>query len=263
MKKFIAIVLALVMILAFAACSKAPASDTTFTMGIDAEYPPFSYMDDNGEYSGFDVEICRACCEILGWDFQVFGVDWDNKLIQLDAKECDCVWSGMTILPSMSKAGYVISNPYFKNDQVIMVKEGSDIKSSADLKGKVVYVMSGTSGQTLLDEDQKVLTSTFKDGKYLTAESFLKCFTELGGGSADAVIVDKPVAVSYASENKGFVVLDEVIGSEEYGIAFRNGEEDKREAIEGAIKQLVESGKYKEIADKYPDIEQANLTYLN
>lgn len=262
MKKVIALALALVMVLAFAACSKEPANDKkTFTMGIDAEYPPFSYMGDDGEYTGFDVEICKACCDLLGWDFEVFGVNWDEKLVQLDAKECDCVWSGMTILDSMKDAGYVISDPYFKNDQVMLVKADSDIKSSADLEGKVVAVMLGTSGETLLNEELTDLTASFKE--LVTCDSFLKCFAELEGGSVDAVVVDKPVAVARVNENKDLVALDEILGTEEYGIAFRSGDEQMCKDIQGAINTLVENGTYAKIAEKYSDIDAANLVFLN
>lgn len=262
MKKVIALALALVMVLAFAACSKTPANDKkTFTMGIDAEYPPFSYMGDDGEYTGFDVEICKACCDLLGWNFEIFGVNWDEKLVQLDANECDCVWSGMTILDSMKEAGYVISDPYFKNDQVLLVKAGSDIKGSADLKGMVVAVQLGTSGETLLNEELTDLTASFKE--LVTCDSFLKCFAELEGGSVDAVVVDKPVAVARANENKDLVVLDEILGTEEYGIAFRSGDEQMCKDIQGAINTLVENGTYAKIAEKYPDIDAANLVFLN
>ena len=275
MKKILALVLALVMALSLAACGKTDKKDdaqgasddtvnttkTTFVMGIDAEYPPFSYIDANGEYTGFDVEICKAACDLLGWDLQVFGVNWDQKLVQLDAKECDCIWSGMTILDSMKDAGYVLSTPYYDNTQVIMVKEGSDIKSSADLAGKVVAVQLGTSGEALLADggDLADLAATF--GELTTCDSFLKCFTELGGGAVDAVIVDKPVAVSYAEKNAGFTVLDEGLGAEQYGIAFRADDADLCAAIEGAVAQLVENGTYAEIAAKYPDIVN-NLTLL-
>lgn len=175
-------------------------------MGVDPEYPPFSYLGDDGKFTGFDVEICQAVCDLLGWDLQVFGVNWDQKLVQLDSKECDCVWSGMTILDSMKDAGYVLSTPYYDNTQVIMVKEGSDIKSSADLAGKNVAVQLGTSGESLLTEggDLESLAKTF--GKLTTCDSFLKCFTELGGGAVDAVIVDKPVATDYAQKNSGFTI---------------------------------------------------------
>lgn len=276
MKKILALVLALVMALSLAACGKTDKKDdaqgasddtvntakTTFVMGIDAEYPPFSYIDANGEYTGFDVEICKAACDLLGWDLQVFGVNWDQKLVQLDAKECDCIWSGMTILDSMKDAGYVLSTPYYDNTQVIMVKEGSDIKSSADLAGKVVAVQLGTSGESLLSEggDLESLAKTF--GKLTTCDSFLKCFTELGGGAVDAVIVDKPVATAYAQENAGFTILDEELGAEQYGIAFRSGDQELCDTIEGAVQQLVENGTYAKIAAKYPDIVN-NLTYLN
>lgn len=278
MKKLIALMLAMVMALSLVACGKPAENDDsandnntntdgdatatrTFVMGVDAEYPPFSYLGEDGQYTGFDVEVCKAVCDLLGWDLQVFGVNWDQKLVQLDAKECDCVWSGMTILDSMKEAGYVISTPYYDNTQVIMVKEGSDIKSSADLAGKVVAVQLGTSGEALLADggDLADLAATFAD--LTTCDSFLKCFTELGGGAVDAVIVDKPVAVSYAESNKGFTVLDEGLGAEQYGIAFRAGDEELCATVEDAVAQLVANGTYAEIAAKYPDIAN-NLTLL-
>lgn len=278
MKKLIALMLAMVMALSLVACGKPAENDNsandnntntdgdatatrTFVMGVDAEYPPFSYLGEDGQYTGFDVEVCKAVCDLLGWDLQVFGVNWDQKLVQLDAKECDCVWSGMTILDSMKEAGYVISAPYYDNTQVIMVKEGSDIKSSADLAGKAVAVQLGTSGEALLADggDLADLAATFAD--LTTCDSFLKCFTELGGGAVDAVIVDKPVAVSYAESNKGFTVLDEGLGAEQYGIAFRAGDEELCATVEDAVAQLVANGTYAEIAAKYPDIAN-NLTLL-
>lgn len=278
MKKLIALMLAMVMALSLVACGKPAENDNsandnntntdgdatatrTFVMGVDAEYPPFSYLGEDGQYTGFDVEVCKAVCDLLGWDLQVFDVNWDQKLVQLDAKECDCVWSGMTILDSMKEAGYVISAPYYDNTQVIMVKEGSDIKSSADLAGKVVAVQLGTSGEALLADggDLADLAATFAD--LTTCDSFLKCFTELGGGAVDAVIVDKPVAVSYAESNKGFTVLDEGLGAEQYGIAFRAGDEELCATVEDAVAQLVANGTYAEIAAKYPDIAN-NLTLL-
>ena len=272
MKKLIALMLAMVMALSLVACGKPAENDDsandnntntdgdatatrTFVMGVDAEYPPFSYLGEDGQYTGFDVEVCKAVCDLLGWDLQVFGVNWDQKLVQLDAKECDCVWSGMTILDSMKEAGYVISAPYYDNTQ------GSDIKSSADLAGKVVAVQLGTSGEALLADggDLADLAATFAD--LTTCDSFLKCFTELGGGAVDAVIVDKPVAVSYAESNKGFTVLDEGLGAEQYGIAFRAGDEELCATVEDAVAQLVANGTYAEIAAKYPDIAN-NLTLL-
>ena len=255
MKKLLSLMLALMMLSLSAA-----ALAESFVMGIDPEYPPFSYMGDDGEYTGFDVEICKAACDLLGFDFEIFAVDWDNKLIQLDNKECDCVWSGMTILDSMKEAGYVISSPYYDNTQVLVVKADSGITSSADLAGKVVAVQLGTSGEALLNGDLADLTATFAN--LITCQSFLMCFTELEGNAVDAVFVDMPVAVSYVSSRDQLVVLNENLGAEQYGIAFRSGDAALCEQIEGAVAQLVESGAYAEIAAKYPDIVN-NLLFLN
>ena len=257
MKKVFAIVLALCMVAALSV--SAFADSRTFVMGIDAEYPPFSYMDDNGDYTGFDVEVCKAACELLGWDFEVFGVNWDEKLIQLDAFECDCIWSGMTLLDSMKEAGYVLSAPYYDSTQVLLVKEKSGFASSADLAGKVVAVQLGTSGEALLQGDLADLAATFSD--IVTCDSFLKCFAELDGEAVDAVFVDYPVAKSYAAENEGFAIINENLGAEQYGIAFRADDAELCEAIEGAVAELVENGTYAEIAAKYPDIVN-NLIFL-
>ena len=253
-KKLLALALALVLSL-----SAVSALAETFVMGIDPEYPPFSYLGDDGEYTGFDVEICKAACDLLGWDFQIFAVDWDNKLIQLDNRECDCVWSGMTILDSMIEAGYVISTPYYDNTQVLVVKADSGIASSADLAGKIVAVQLGTSGEALLNGDLQELTATFAE--LITCQSFLMCFTELEGNAVDAVFVDLPVAAAYTAGKDQLTVLNENLGAEQYGIAFRSGDAELCTKIEEAVAQLVENGVYAEIAAKYPDIVN-NLLFL-
>ena len=183
MKKILALAIAVLMVLALTACgSSAPAADnsvpaesaerTKFIMGIDPEYPPFSFLGDDGSYTGFDVEICQAACDYLGWELEIFGVNWDEKLVQLDSFECDCVWSGMTILDSMKEAGYVISAPYYDNTQVLVVKDDSGFNSSEDLAGKLVAVQLGTSGEALLSGDLADLAATF--GEVITCDSLLK-----------------------------------------------------------------------------------------
>lgn len=235
-----------------------------FTMGIDPEYPPFSYIGDDGEYTGFDVEICKAACEKLGLDFQIFAVNWDQKLVQMDSKECDCIWSGMTILPSMTEAGYVISKPYFDNTQVIVVKTDSTIAGPADLEGKVVAVQNGTSAFKMVSEggDQEALGKTF--ASLTTPESYNTCFAELDGGAVDAVIVDQPVALDQIKKNANLKILDGDLGSEQYGIAFRSGDAELCAKIEEAVAELVKDGTYAKIASKdaYKDITN-NLIFLN
>ncbi|MBQ1402017.1 MAG: transporter substrate-binding domain-containing protein [Oscillospiraceae bacterium] len=261
MKKIITAALAIVMIFSLSAVALAD-DGKVFIMGIDPEYPPFSYLGDDGEYTGFDVEVCQAVCDYLGWKLEIFGVNWDEKLVQLDSMECDCVWSGMTILDSMKEAGYVISAPYYDNTQVLVVKEGSGLASSADLAGKIVAVQLGTSGEALLNGDLADLAATF--GNIVTCDSFLKCFTELEGNAVDAVFVDLPVAASYAANHDGLLIIDEQLGAEQYGIAFRSGDAELCAQVEEAIQALVENGTYAEIASKseYVDIVN-NLLFLN
>ena len=254
MKKFLAIVLALAMMM-----TAGLALADTFIQGIDPEYPPFSYLGDDGEYTGFDVEICKAACEVAGWKLEIFGVNWDQKLIQMDNGECDCIWSGMTIRESMFTEGYVISAPYYDNTQVLVVKKDSGIASSADLAGKVVAVQLGTSGEALLNEDLADMAATFD--QLVTCESFLYCFTELEGGAVDAVFVDLPVAESYVASHDALEVINENLGAEQYGMAFRSGDAELCATIEAAVATLVENGTYAEIAAKYPLIVN-NLLFL-
>ena len=257
MKKMTAWMLALAMLL----CCGAALADT-FVQGIDPEFNPFSYIGDDGEYTGFDVEICKAACEVAGLEYGVFPVDWTNKLIQMDNHECDVIWSGMTILDSMKAEGYVISQPYFYNTQVLVVKKDSGIASSADLAGKVVAVQLGTSGETLLNEDLTDLKATFQE--LVTCENFLACFTELEGNAVDAVFVDMPVAVNYvAGKEDRLEILNEELGAEYYGLAFRKGEEELCAKIEAAVQTLVENGTYAEIAARYPLIDPVNLLFLS
>ena len=279
MKKLLAMALALCMVFALCACgqsaapaaapaaSEAPAASaeperTSFIMGIDPEYPPFSYLGDDGNYTGFDVEVCKAVCDKLGWEMKIFGVNWDEKLVQLDSMECDCVWSGMTILDSMKEAGYVISTPYYDNTQVLVVKADSGFKSSKDLAGKIVAVQLGTSGESLLNGDLADMAKTFDS--VLTCDSFLKCFTELQGGAVDAVFVDMPVAASYVAKHDGLVIIDEQLGAEQYGIAFRSGDAELCKQVDEAVQALVADGTYAKIAEKaeYADIVN-NLLFLN
>ncbi len=264
MKKWIALSLALVMML-----TTCLAMAETFKQGIDADYPPFSYLDENGQYAGFDVEVCQRVCELNGWEHEIVPVNWDFKLNSLDAGEHDCVWSGMTIRDSMIKEGYVLSAPYFDNTQVVLTRADTGITTLADLAGKRVAVMLGTSGEALLEDEegQLALAKTFEGGEAMKMENFNICAIELAGQSVDAVVIDQPVAKKYVKEyeKNGFVILEETLGTEEYGICFRKGDEELRDKVEAALKIMIEDGSYLAIAEKWaPEgVATANLMLLN
>ena len=265
MKKVLAWVLAIVMMLG---CSAAMAE--TFKMGIDADYPPFSFRDkESGNFTGFDVEVCRRVCELNGWELEIVPINWDFKLISLDAGEHDCIWSGMTITDKMKEEGYVLSSPYYNNTQVILTREDTGIKTLADLAGKKVAVMLGTSGQFLLEDEegQLELTKTFDGGEALKLESFNACALELASAGVDAVVIDQPVAMNFVKEyaKYGFTVLEEDLGAELYGICFRAGDKDLCAKVESALKACIEDGSYLEIAQKWVQdgINTDNLMLLN
>ena len=257
-KKLIAIIAGLILVAAavvvIVLVTRKPApKDQVFRMGIDAEYPPFSYLGDDGSYVGFDVEMCKAVCDQLGWKLEIVPVNWDTKLISMDNNEHDCIWSGMTILDTMKEAGYTLSFPYFDNTQVVLTKEGNGINTLADLAGKKVAVQLGTSGQALLEDEegQLELAKTFDGGKPITMENFNICATELDANGVDAVVIDLPVAQNLSEKFNSFVILDETLGSEQYGICFRRDEEELCKKIEDSIMKLVKDGTYEKLAEKY------------
>lgn len=245
MKKFAAMMIAVTLICSLVCCAQAE----TFKMGIDAEYPPYTYMGDDGEYTGFDVELCKGCCDILGWDLEIVPINWDTKLIQLDAGEIDCIWSGLTI-DVIDPEAYTLSMAYSDNSQMILTKASNGIKTLADLAGKVVGVQLGTSADIMLQDDQAELAATFGDLQRF--ENYNVCFTELMANSIDAIAIDIGVAAGKIAEyGDEYVMLDESMASEEYGICFRKDDAEMCAAIEGAYMQLVEDGTYLSLAEKY------------
>jgi len=247
MKKLLCAVLALMVLLA--AC--ASAEGFTFRMGIDAEYPPYSYLGDAGEYTGYDVEMCRRVCEILGWDLEIVPINWDTKLIQLDAGEMDCIWSGLTI-DVIDPEAYSLSFSYSDNAQMILTKQGSGIETLDDVAGKVVGVQLGTSADILLQNEQAELAATFANGEPMRFENYNVCFTELMAGSIDAIAIDYPVAMNKIQEyGAEYIILDESIAAEQYGICFRKDDAEVCAQVEAAIMQLVEDGTYVALAEQF------------
>lgn len=258
MKKFIALLLVAVMTLTmFTACGSTdegsePTTDATvFKMGFDAEYPPYSYMADDGTYTGFDIEMAQAVCKELGWEIELIPIDWDAKDAELNSGAIDCIWSGFTI--NGREDDYAWSIPYVDNSQVILTKGDSGIAAPADLAGKKVGVQIGTSALELLSEggDCADLAATF--GELLTFNSYNTAFVELEAGSVDAVAIDIGVAkYQVASRGEGeYVILDEAIATEEYGVGFRVADTDLRDQVQEAILKLVADGTYAELAEKY------------
>ena len=254
MKKLIASVL----VLMFALIACASAEGFTFKMGIDAEYPPYTYMGDDGNYTGYDVEMCQKVCEILGWDLEIVPINWDTKLIQLDANEIDCIWSGLTI-DVIDPEAYTLSFPYADNTQMILTKQGSGIETLDDVAGKRIGVQLGTSADLAISEggDYEDFGATF--GELVRYENYNIAFTELQAEAIDAIAIDIGVAANKIAEyGDNYYVVEEPFASEQYGICFRKDDAEICAQVEDAYMQLVEDGSYIELAEKY-GLDTANL----
>ena len=205
-KKFTVLFLAFTMIftmLAFTACGGGDSADSgdgdaaaetsygegyVFKHGFDLDYRPYSYIDDNGENGGFDVEMAKAVCEYYGWEYEAVPFNWDAKDAELNAGSCDCIWSGFTM--NGREDDYLWSEPYSNNTQVIMVKKDSGIAKLADLEGKKVGVQTATSAYDLLndEEGQKALMDTFASLEVY--ETYTIGINDLKAGAVDALAVD-------------------------------------------------------------------------
>ncbi len=158
----------------------------TFKHGFDLDFPPYSYLQDDGSVGGFDVELAQAVCEYLGWKYEPVPFNWDAKDMELNAGSCDCIWSGFT--KEGREDDYTWGITYSNNTQGILVAAGSDIKTLADLEGKIVGVQTDTSAMTMLEEDRKDLADTFSDLKVY--ETYTIAYNDLKAGAIDAIAID-------------------------------------------------------------------------
>lgn len=222
----------------------------TFTLGFDADFPPYGYVDDNGEYVGFDLDLAAEVCSRLGWELVLQPVDWDSKDMELDSGAIDCIWNGFTMSDDRID-DYTWSDPYVDNSQVFVVSKDSGIASFADLAGKVVAVQADSSAlEALNSDDHTALTSSFAE--LMQVPEYNTAFMNLESGAVDAIAMDVGVAdYQIASRDAEFVILDEVLVSEIYGIGFKKGNDELRDQVQGALDEMALDGKLDEIADKW------------
>ncbi len=225
-----------------------------FKHGFDLDYRPYSFVDDNGENGGFDVEMAKAVCDFYGWEYQAVPFNWDAKDAELNAGSCDCIWSGFTI--NGREDDYLWSEPYSDNTQKIMVKKDSGIATLADLAGKKVGVQTATSAYDLLndEEGQKELADTFADLNVY--DTYTIAITDLNAGAIDAVAVDVTRAQEAMANDENLVCLEENLGSEQYGIGFRKDDQELCDLVNVALEALAQDGTVAKIAANYPEIEE-------
>ncbi|MCI7812305.1 MAG: amino acid ABC transporter substrate-binding protein [Lachnospiraceae bacterium] len=234
---------------------------TSLKVGFDAEYPPYGYMDENGEYTGFDLELAKAVCELRGWELVKVPINWDSKDMELASGSIDCIWNGFTI--NGREDDYTWSVPYVDNSQVIVVSKKSGIEKLEDLAGKIVGVQAASAAlQVLQDEEQqKDLADTFATLQEFS--DYNSAFVELQAGSLDAIAMDIGVAnYQIKTRDKGdqFVILEESLNSEQYGIGFKLGNTELCDQVNESLEELVEDGTFAELAEKYELTDMVCLT---
>ena len=232
------------------AASSSADGTTTFTVGFDAEYPPYGYMDDEtGDYTGFDLELAEAVCEIYGWKLVKTPINWDAKDTELNSGAIDCIWNGFTM--NGREDDYTWSEPYVDNSQVFVVKEDSGIASFDDLAGKTVAVQTDSSAQAALDEDENAdLKNSFKE--LLVVGDYNTAFMNLEAGAVDAIAMDIGVA-NYQLESRsgGFTILDEPLAAEQYAIGFKKGNTELRDKVQKTLDEMAADGTFEKIAEKW------------
>lgn len=270
-KRVFTVILAGCMVLSMAACSKKAATETTaetttaapetttaapetteeakttFTVGFDQDFPPMGFVGDDGEYTGFDLELAAEVAKRLGLEFVPQPIAWDSKDMELNSGNIDCIWNGFTM--TGREDDYAWTEAYMANTQVFVVAKDSGIASQADLAGKVVECQVDSSAEAALKEVPD-LTATFKD--LLTTADYNTAFMDLEQGAVDAIAMDVIVAgYQIQQRNADFVILDDSLSAEEYGVGFKKDNTELRDKVQKTLEEMAADGTLKGISEKW------------
>jgi polar amino acid transport system substrate-binding protein len=225
-------------------------SDEILIVGFNAEFPPFEYIDDNGEYVGFDIDLAKEVCKRNNWTYKAQPIiDWDSKKMELDSNEVDCIWSGFSI--DGREDEYTWSEPYFHNSPKIVVKSDSNINSIDDLKDKVLEVEQGTSVFETIQNNETLKNSI---GQITEVGGYNTAFMDMETGVCDGVIADGGLANYIVAEKyPDSKILDENISYEQYGVGFKKGNDDLRNQVQETLDEMYKDGTVEKIAQKYSD----------
>ena len=239
-----------------AADAGAEAGRKQLIVGFDAEYPPYGYMDDNGEYVGFDLDLAQEVCDRNGWELVKQPIDWDSKDMELKSGSIDCIWNGFTI--TGREEDYTWTEPYVDNSIVVVVSADADIRTLDDLAGKVVATQADSSALAALTDDSEdnadnlALAASFADLQQVA--DYNSAFMNLESGAVDAIAVDIGVA-KYQVDSRGdaFRMLDDAISTEQYAVGFKLGNTELRDTVQKTLDEMAADGTVDKIAENYAD----------
>lgn len=232
----------------------------TLTVGFDQGYPPYGFVGDDGNFTGFDLELAKAVCEKNGWELKLEPIDWDAKDALLGSGNINCIWNGFTKEGREGK--YTFSDPYMYNEQVVIVKTDGGMNALEDLAGKTVLTQVDSAALHVLESTeeggQAELAGTFKELQ--TIGDYNNAFMQLESGMVDAVACDLSIAGYQMSANPDAYKKLGVLAPENYAVGFKLGDDDLAKQVTDTLKQLDQEGLVKELCDKYAEY---GITYDN
>lgn len=221
----------------------------TLILGCDDKFAPMGFVDEDGNLTGFDIELAEAVCEKLGVELEPKPIDWKSKELELQNKKIDVIWNGYSIDADRNKK-VEFTKPYLQNEQLIAVRADSDIKTKADLKDKVLGVQTDSAAETVVNEDTEFVDSLKELRQY---DDYQNAMMDLKGGSRiDGVAGDK-ILLNYTMTKQPdtYALLEDSLTDEYFGIGCRQGEVALREAIDKALDELYEDGTIEKISNKW------------
>lgn len=228
------------------------ATDGSFTLavGFDQGYPPYGYVGDDGQFTGFDLELAKAVCEKMGWELKLEPIDWDAKDALIGSGTINCIWNGFTM--EGREADYTFSKPYMHNEQVVVVKKDSGISSLNDLAGKNVMTQVDSAALDVLEGDQKDLADTFAGGKAQTIGDYNNAFMQLESGAVDAVACDLSIADYQMAAKPDMFVKLEPLSTENYAVGFaKDGDAAMVDAVNKTLKEMYDDGTIAKLCEKW------------
>ncbi len=231
---------------------KGAATTKELIVGFDQEYPPYGFKGDDGEYTGFDLDLAQAVADKQGWSVKLEAIDWDAKDTLLNSGAINCIWNGFTKEGREGK--YTFSESYMLNEQVIVVKADSGIKNWKGLADKTVITQTDSAAQEVLEGDRKDLTDTFAGAAVQTIGDYNTAFMQLESGAVDAVACDLSIAqYQISAKPDAYMQLEKPLSEEHYAVGFKKGDTKTAEAVNESLKELYEDGTVEQLCEKYAD----------
>ena len=220
-----------------------------FILGYDNTFKPFGYLDDNGNPTGFDIDLATEACNRLGWNLELNAIDWDTKDAQIESGSITCIWNGFTMEGREDQ--YTFTSPYYSNTQVVVVRSDSGINTLSGLSGKKVLAQTNSSAYNLLSNggEKASLAATFASLE--TIGEYNSAFMQLESGAVDAIAMDLPVAQTHVNSKSGYTILNEHLSTESYAVGFKKGNTEQAQKIESTLKEMYNDGTVAKIAEKY------------